>query len=98
MELPHVFDPAFRQWVEETLRESATDTAAPPPEPFFADEARGIRLYQGDAMDLLARAREATFDLIFADPPYFLSSGGVTCQSGKMVSVDKGMWDKPTTF
>jgi site-specific DNA-methyltransferase (adenine-specific) len=52
----------------------------------------------GDAMGLLRRARSETFDLIFADPPYFLSSGGVTCQGGKMVSVDKGMWDKPTTF
>lgn len=33
-------------------------------------------------------------DLIFADPPYFLSSGGITCKSGKMVSVDKADWDK----
>ena len=32
--------------------------------------------------------------MIFADPPYFLSNGGVTCQGGKMVSVDKGTWDK----
>ena len=34
------------------------------------------------------------FDMIFADPPYFLSNGGVTCQSGKMVNVDKGDWDE----
>ena len=33
------------------------------------------------------------FDMIFADPPYFLSNGGRTCQSGKMVKVDKGDWD-----
>ena len=33
-------------------------------------------------------------DLIFADPPYFLSNGGITCQNGKMVKVDKGDWDK----
>ena len=33
------------------------------------------------------------FDMIFADPPYFLSNGGITCQSGKMVKVDKGDWD-----
>jgi site-specific DNA-methyltransferase (adenine-specific) len=32
-------------------------------------------------------------DLIFADPPYFLSNGGITCQSGRMVSVHKGAWD-----
>ena len=34
------------------------------------------------------------FDMIFADPPYFLSNGGITCQSGKMVKVDKGDWDE----
>ena len=32
-------------------------------------------------------------DMIFADPPYFLSNNGVTCQNGKMVSVNKGAWD-----
>ena len=36
-----------------------------------------------------------SIDLIFADPPYFLSTeNGITCQSGKMVSVKKGDWDK----
>ena len=34
------------------------------------------------------------FDFIFADPPYFLSNGGITCQNGKMVKVNKGDWDK----
>ena len=34
------------------------------------------------------------FDFIYADPPYFLSNGGITCQNGKMVKVDKGNWDK----
>lgn len=34
------------------------------------------------------------FDMIFADPPYFLSNGGITCQNGRMVSVDKGGWDR----
>ena len=32
--------------------------------------------------------------MIFADPPYFLSNDGITCQGGKMVSVNKGDWDK----
>ena len=32
--------------------------------------------------------------MIFADPPYFLSNNGITCSSGKMVSVNKGEWDK----
>ena len=34
------------------------------------------------------------FDCIFADPPYFLSNGGITCHAGRMVKVDKGDWDK----
>lgn len=99
MELPNVFDPFVRDLVEKTLRPAeAAEPSGEIPAPFFMDEPRGIRLYQGDAMDLLRRARAETFDLIFADPPYFLSAGGITCQSGKMVSVDKGMWDRPTTF
>ena len=31
--------------------------------------------------------------MIFADPPYFLSNGGISCHAGKMVSVNKGKWD-----
>jgi site-specific DNA-methyltransferase (adenine-specific) len=68
------------------------------PEPYFADVARGIRLYLGDALELLRRARSETFDLIFADPPYFLSNDGISCHAGKMVSVNKGMWDRAETF
>ena len=34
-----------------------------------------------------------SIDMIFADPPYFLSNGGITCYAGKMVSVNKGKWD-----
>ena len=37
------------------------------------------------------------FDMIFADPPYFLSGGGISMQGGKVVCVDKGEWDKPKT-
>ena len=32
--------------------------------------------------------------MIFEDPPYFLSNDGITCSGGKMVSVNKGNWDK----
>jgi len=56
-----------------------------------------IKIYQGDCLDLLAAIhREAgeCIDLIFADPPYFLSNDGITCHAGRMVSVNKGAWDK----
>ena len=32
-------------------------------------------------------------DLVFADPPYFLSNGGFTCHSGRRAPVGKGSWD-----
>ena len=70
----------------------------PVPTPFYEDAGRGLRLYQGDALALLRSARTGIFDLIFADPPYFLSNDGITCQAGRMVSVNKGLWDRATTF
>jgi len=39
-----------------------------------------------------------SIDMIFADPPYLLSNDGITCHSGKMVSVNKGIWDKSNGF
>jgi|GEM_PF-483575 site-specific DNA-methyltransferase (adenine-specific) len=63
------------------------------PTPVFNDEKRHIRLYQGDSLDLLPLLPESSVDLIFADPPYFLSNNGITCHAGKMVSVNKGDWD-----
>ena len=50
-------------------------------------------LAHGDCFELL-RAFDFKFDMIFADPPYFLSNGGISWQSGKVVCVDKGSWDK----
>jgi len=52
-----------------------------------------FKLYQADCLDILNELPENSVDMIFADPPYFLSSGSFTCQNGKMVSVKKGNWD-----
>jgi site-specific DNA-methyltransferase (adenine-specific) len=46
-------------------------------------------LYSGDCLKTLAEIPEDSVDMIFADPPYFLSSGSFTCQNRKMVSVKK---------
>ncbi|OYT68493.1 MAG: hypothetical protein CFK52_14890, partial [Chloracidobacterium sp. CP2_5A] len=55
----------------------------------FSDPARGLWLYHGNCLELLdviaAKYPEGRFDCIFADPPYFLSNGGITCHAGKMV-------------
>lgn len=56
-------------------------------------EKSNFTLYQADSLELLAEIPENSVDMIFADPPYFLSSGSFTCQNGKMVSVKKGDWD-----
>lgn len=66
--------------------------------PVFRNDARGIFLYHGNCLAILdaiaAKHPEGCFDTIFADPPYFLSNGGITCHAGRMVKVDKGDWDK----
>jgi len=62
--------------------------------PVYNDSKHHIRLYQGDCLEILAAIPESSVDLIFADPPYFLSNGGITCHAGRMVSVNKGTWDK----
>lgn len=55
-------------------------------------------LYHGNALELLAELPANSIDMIFADPPYMLSNGGFSVQSGKMVSVNKGDWDKSKGF
>ena len=64
------------------------------PAPAFEDAKHHLKIFQGDCLDLLALIPESSVDLVFADPPYFLSNGGITCHAGKMVKVDKGDWDK----
>jgi tRNA1(Val) A37 N6-methylase TrmN6 len=43
------------------------------PAPAFDDPKHHIRLYHGDCLELLAQIPESSVDLVFADPPYFLS-------------------------
>lgn len=62
--------------------------------PFF--ETESVTLYLGDCREILPRLVEKTgafADLVFADPPYLLSNGGITCVAGRMVSVNKASWD-----
>jgi len=73
---------------------SAREGAAALPEPVFHDARHHIKIYQGDCLDLLAAIPAEKVDLIFADPPYFLSNDGITCHAGRMVSVNKGQWDR----
>jgi site-specific DNA-methyltransferase (adenine-specific) len=55
-------------------------------------------LYNNDCLEIMACFPDNYVDMIFADPPYNLSNGGITCHAGKMVSVNKGKWDKSEGF
>ncbi len=61
---------------------------------YYDDPAHSVRLLKGDCIAILNQSRENSVDMIFADPPYCLSNDGITCHAGKMVSVNKGKWDK----
>jgi site-specific DNA-methyltransferase (adenine-specific) len=67
------------------------DIAAIPVEPYYHRER--FTLYHGDCREVLPQFPLHSVDLIFADPPYNLSNGGFTCQSGRRAPVDKGAWD-----
>ena len=60
----------------------------------FYYENDSFSLIYDDTFNALNSFENRTFDMIFADPPYFLSDDGITCSGGKMVSVNKGEWDK----
>lgn len=60
---------------------------------YFKSNSHDFNLICGDTFDILPQF-DFNFDMIFADPPYFLSNGGISVQSGKIVCVDKGDWDK----
>ena len=61
--------------------------------PFYRSANKDFTLVNGDCVSVL-ESFEFKFDMIFADPPYFLSNGGISVSSGKVVCVDKGGWDK----
>jgi len=64
---------------------------------YYKSNSGDFTLIQGDCIETLSKF-QFDFDMVFADPPYFLSNGGISYQSGKIVCVDKGEWDKATTL
>ena len=86
------------QRLADALRIDLPASDYSPNESLFRRDDLGLWLYQANCIEfmdwLIGRHPGGLFDLIFADPPYFLSNGGITCRNGKMVRVDKGDWDK----
>lgn len=79
-----------------TVSSTTAEIAKPNSQPlktFYKSPNHDFNLLHGDTFELLPQFN-FKFDMIFADPPYFLSSGGISVQSGKVVCVDKGDWDK----
>lgn len=61
-------------------------------EAYYKEE--GVMLLHADTFKMMDQIKEESIDMIFADPPYFLSNGGISNSGGNVVSVDKGDWDK----
>lgn len=62
--------------------------------PYFESKDKSFNVYQGNCMDIMPHFESNSVDMIFADPPYFLSNGGLTVKNGMIQSVNKGEWDK----
>ena len=53
------------------------------PRPYYKSPDNNFVLAHGNCFKLL-KEFDFKFDMIFADPPYFLSNGGISLQSGKL--------------
>jgi site-specific DNA-methyltransferase (adenine-specific) len=58
----------------------------------------GAIVYLADCVDLMKIIPSGSVDVVFADPPYRLSRGGVTVRNGRLAPVDKGDWDRSMGF
>lgn len=65
--------------------------------PYFKSQDKNFYLLLGDTMEVFSDF-DHKFDMVFADPPYFLSNDGLTIKNGKVTSVNKGDWDKSEGF
>ena len=58
-------------------------------EPYYNKDSDFI-LHNGDCVEVMNGLDKCTVDLIFADPPYFLSSGRTVCCNGNEKTIYKG--------
>lgn len=54
----------------------------------------GAIVYRADCVELMRLMPAESLDAIFADPPYRLSTGGLTVKNGVLAPVNKGRWDR----
>ena len=77
-----------------TVDTALTQTLVPSLGPAWSSPDGDLSLYLGDALRLLTYIPDNTIDCVWTDPPYMLSNDGITCVAGRMVSVNKGEWDR----
>jgi site-specific DNA-methyltransferase (adenine-specific) len=65
------------------------------PQAYF--ETKDFVLYHGDSLSLTSTLEDNSVDVVFADPPYFLSSGRKMDIAGRKVNFEKGAWDRCRT-
>lgn len=63
-------------------------------EPTYKSDDGNVILYCNDCLEVMKDLPDCTFDMIYCDPPYYLSGGGTTCSGGQRVCVNKGAWDE----
>jgi len=65
---------------------------------YYKNSLNSFNLYHGDNIKIIPKLNKLNikFNMVFSDPPYFLSNDGLSINSGKIVSVNKGNWDKST--
>lgn len=64
--------------------------------PLYQTENEEFTLLHGDTMELIGNI-DKKVDMIFADPPYFLSKNISKCINGTWKSFEKGEWDRATS-
>ena len=60
--------------------------------PYYA--SNDFCVYNGDSLFLIEQLNDDSIDVVFADPPYFLSSGRRMDIVGRKVYFEKGSWDR----
>lgn len=92
MAAPH--EPSVRGAASTARADDSQHQTGAQPEVFWSSPDGAVTLLHGDSLSGLTGLSPETIDVVFADPPYFLSNGGSTCKNGKRAKVDKGGWDK----
>lgn len=64
--------------------------------PLYQTANEEFTLFHGNTMELIGNI-DKKVDMIFADPPYFLSKNISKCINGTWKSFDKGEWDRATS-